>query len=49
MTLFMDTGPTKPAHQMPTTNSTFTSAQQWMCEHALGITPASEEERPRLG
>lgn len=24
-----------------------TSVQQWMCEHILGITPASEEEKPK--
>ncbi|MFJ4343293.1 Helicase associated domain protein [Streptomyces sp. NPDC088915] len=24
-----------------------TSVQQWMCEHALGITPATEEEKPK--
>ncbi|MFJ4873396.1 Helicase associated domain protein [Streptomyces sp. NPDC088757] len=24
-----------------------TSVQQWMCEHVLGITPATEEEKPK--
>ncbi|MFF0782941.1 Helicase associated domain protein [Streptomyces sp. NPDC003720] len=24
-----------------------TSAQQWLCEHILGITPAAEEEKPK--
>ncbi|MET9803383.1 Helicase associated domain protein [Streptomyces sp. NPDC006368] len=24
-----------------------TTAQQWMCEHVLGITPASKEEKPK--
>ncbi|MFF3359772.1 hypothetical protein ACFYWN_46140 [Streptomyces sp. NPDC002917] len=24
-----------------------TTAQQWMCEHVLGITPPDEDEKPK--